>query len=61
MEELEFNNGILYILNRYKKNYLFLENGYREFYNGEQLFEKFEKLEEFCFKYACIDGCSNNT
>ena len=26
-----------------------------------QLFDKFEKIEEFCFKYTCIEGCSNCT
>ena len=31
MDELELNNGIWNLLNRYNKNYSFLEKGFQEY------------------------------
>ena len=43
MDELELNNGIWQILNKYKNNYPFLEYGHHEYYTIKLLFNKFEK------------------
>ena len=59
MNEDDLNIGIWEILKRYKKNYDFLEKGFQEYYTIKQLFEKFKNVDIFCFKYTCLEGCSN--
>ena len=61
MDELELNNGIWLILNRYEKNYPFFEYVFQEYYTIKQLFDKFQKIEEISFQYTCIEGFSNCT
>ena len=58
-DEKKLEEGIWIIIQKYVKNYPFLQNGFQEYYTINQLFDKFENIESFCFKYSCIEGCSN--
>ena len=55
LNESELKN----IIDRYKHNYKFLKQEYQEYNTIRQLFDKFEKNDLFCFKYNCIEGCTN--
>ena len=59
LTEDELNRGIWNIIDRYKKNYQFLNQGYQEYYTIRQLFNNFDGNEQFCFKYTCLEGCTN--
>ena len=59
LNESELNNGIWHIIDRYKHNYEFLQQEYQEYNTIRQLLDKFEKNDIFCFKYNCIEGCTN--
>ena len=53
--------GIWNILDNYKANYSFINDGYKQYYSIFQLFFRLEKNPLFCFKYKSIEGCSNCT
>ena len=50
--------GIWNILDNYKANYPFINNGYKQYYSIFQLFSCLEKNPLFCFKYKSTEGCS---
>ena len=59
LNETELNNGIWNIIDIYKYNNEFLKQEYQEYNTIRQLLDKFEKNDLFCFKYSCIEGCTN--
>ena len=55
----ELDRGVWNILDKYKNNYPFINQGFKQYYSITQLFSKFEKDKRFCIKYSVIEGCSN--
>lgn len=53
----DLDNGIWNIIDKYKENYLFLKEYYKQENSITQLFEKFNNNDIFCFKYYSIEGC----
>ena len=59
LNDKDLDKGIWFIIDRYKHNYDFLNYNYQEYNTVRQLLDKFEKNDNFCFKYSCIEGCTN--
>ena len=55
----ELDNGVWNLLDKYKINYPFIIQGFKQYYSITQLFSKFEKDKRFCIKYSAMEGCSN--
>ena len=49
--------GIWNILDNFKANYPFINNGYKQYYSIFQLFSCLEKNPLFCFKYKSTEVC----
>ena len=54
----DLNDGIWEILDRYKENYQFINEGYKQYLSITQLFCNFQNNHIFCLKYYPFDGCS---
>ena len=58
MSNKELNEGIWKILDRYKENYHFINEGYKQYHSITQLFGNFQNNPIFCLKYYSFEGCS---
>lgn len=55
---IQLDNGIWDIIDKYIANYNFLNINYKEYNTINQLFELFNKIDIFCFKYISKEGCN---